>query len=356
MRLRARVIATLLWWVPVATVFVATDAAAQTKAEIAEAKEAFERGKEHYEGERFLEAAEAFQEAYDLTQRPELLYNIGQAYRFAERFEDAERYLQRYLADAPDTPIADDVVETIIEIQQQIAARMVTVTIESEPAAAEVFLDDEEEARCVTPCTVMARPGSRTFRLRAEGRREAVEVVELTTGEPAAVSIVLEPLVVRGALRVVTDRPGTLHVGDLTAEMPLTEPMELPPGTHSVRVTAGRASWEGEVTVAERQVRELYVPMEALARARKRGGVVRAMSYGLLGASAASAIASFLLATQLRNTYAALEDQEARDGFVSAGLVERGRALQVGTNAMLGTMAVTLVGGVVLFVLDELRD
>jgi tetratricopeptide (TPR) repeat protein len=63
-----------------------------------QAREAFERGRIHYENGEFAKASVAFEEAYQLSGRPGLLYNLYLAYRDANEPEKAAEALRAYLA------------------------------------------------------------------------------------------------------------------------------------------------------------------------------------------------------------------------------------------------------------------
>jgi hypothetical protein len=79
------------------------EASAAVRAE-AEARGAFARGKQAYDAGEFDTAAQAFQEAYALSKRPGLLYNLYLAYRDANRQADAAEALRSYLALDPAVP------------------------------------------------------------------------------------------------------------------------------------------------------------------------------------------------------------------------------------------------------------
>jgi tetratricopeptide (TPR) repeat protein len=63
-----------------------------------QAREAFERGRIHYDNGDFARAAGAFEEAYKLSGREGLLYNLYLAYRDANQQEKAAEALRNYLA------------------------------------------------------------------------------------------------------------------------------------------------------------------------------------------------------------------------------------------------------------------
>ncbi len=63
----------------------------------ARARDAFQRGRIHYDNGDFARAALAFEEAYSLSNRHALLYNLYLAYRDANQQENAARALSNYL-------------------------------------------------------------------------------------------------------------------------------------------------------------------------------------------------------------------------------------------------------------------
>lgn len=332
------------------------DAQAQSREDIEAAKDKFREGKEHYQAERYLEAAEAFKVAYELSGRAELLYNVGQSYRLASRFTEAEQYLQRYLTEAPNADNSQEVVQAIVEIQQAIAARLATVMVETTVSGRDVFVDAETEPRCQTPCSITVQPGAHTITLKGEGAQDLVESLELEPGKTLQLKTELGPSVTPGHLVVYSDQPGSrVRIGEDEAQvLPLQQPLELPPGDYPVEIAATRNTrWMGRVTVEPEETTQLVVPMQSLVEARKRGGLRRSLAYGLWGVSAASGVAGVLMGMQARSTYEQLVTQRSRQGFVNEALRTQGSRQQVTANVMFGLSAVAVVGGIALFVWDE---
>jgi tetratricopeptide (TPR) repeat protein len=85
----------------VASVAIGQDAADE------EARRAFRVAQAHYENGDFDEAAAGFEEAYRLSRRPDLLYNVYLAHRDAQRTREAADALERYLNEAPDVGAHD---------------------------------------------------------------------------------------------------------------------------------------------------------------------------------------------------------------------------------------------------------
>jgi tetratricopeptide (TPR) repeat protein len=80
----------------------AATAAAPTQAdEDREARFLFEAGRTAYDAGRYREALAHFQGAYDLSLRPQLLYNVGQAADRLRQDEVALDAFERYLSALP---------------------------------------------------------------------------------------------------------------------------------------------------------------------------------------------------------------------------------------------------------------
>jgi tetratricopeptide (TPR) repeat protein len=69
-----------------------------------EARERFELGRTFLEAGRFQQAAEEFEQAYRLSKRPQLLYNVYIANRDAGNLDSAVDALRSYLEQVPDAP------------------------------------------------------------------------------------------------------------------------------------------------------------------------------------------------------------------------------------------------------------
>jgi tetratricopeptide (TPR) repeat protein len=79
-------------------VLLASPAAAQPEA----AKPHFLQGKAYQDTGQFDRAADEYKEAYRLDPRPEMLFNIAQAYRLGKKKPEAVEYFKKYLAEQPD--------------------------------------------------------------------------------------------------------------------------------------------------------------------------------------------------------------------------------------------------------------
>jgi tetratricopeptide (TPR) repeat protein len=88
-----------------------------------EARQQFQRGRAHYDAGRFGEAAEDFSEAYRLSGRSQLLYNVYVAHRDAGHTEAAVEALRSYLAKVQDAPDQTNLRARLAALEAQLAAR-----------------------------------------------------------------------------------------------------------------------------------------------------------------------------------------------------------------------------------------
>lgn len=93
-----------------------------------EAKGLFELGSEAYAQARYERALVHFQEAYRLSQRPALLYNIGLTLANLRRDREALQAFEEYLQKVPEAPNRDVVENRIAILRRDIKAK------EKEPA------------------------------------------------------------------------------------------------------------------------------------------------------------------------------------------------------------------------------
>ena len=117
-------------FLPVCALVAALACAAPALAQPASDEEArvhFRLGQAYYDSGRFEDAAREFQQAYDLSQRPQLLYNVFLAWRDAAQLGPAIQALEAYLRQVPDVRERDALTARLESMrrlhQQQEAAR-----------------------------------------------------------------------------------------------------------------------------------------------------------------------------------------------------------------------------------------
>jgi tetratricopeptide (TPR) repeat protein len=122
LRARPRV-GLLLAPIVIGAMFVAVPRAAQaqmTQAQKDEVKLHYQRATRAYDLQKYQEAIDEYQKAYEISGDPPMLYNIAQAYRLADQPVEAARYYRRFLQRMPNARNRDDVERKIAE-QEKLA-------------------------------------------------------------------------------------------------------------------------------------------------------------------------------------------------------------------------------------------
>ncbi|MBX7191970.1 MAG: hypothetical protein K1X94_07930 [Sandaracinaceae bacterium] len=113
-----------------------------------QARAHFSVGRAMYEAGRFAEAAQEFQQAYDLSHRPQLLYNLYVAYRDSSQLVRARDALRQYLAEVEDAPNRLHLMSRLEALEAQVAEEeRARAESEAELAAAEQATAEAEAAR-----------------------------------------------------------------------------------------------------------------------------------------------------------------------------------------------------------------
>lgn len=139
-----------------------------------EARQRFELGRTFYEAGRFGQAAEEFAEAYRLSGRPQLLYNVYVAQRDAANWSAAIEALRSYLAMVPDAPDRITLRARLGSMEEQ-AARL-----------------KEQEVQAQAARQAAAQPTT-----RSEVERSPVPWVLIGTGSALAVSSIVTGIMAR---------------------------------------------------------------------------------------------------------------------------------------------------------------
>ena len=88
----------------------------------AEARAHYDKGLKHYHLGQFDDAAREYKIAYELSERPGLLFNIAQAYRLGGHPAEAAYFYRTYLRLVPDAANRADVEELIAEADAAVKA------------------------------------------------------------------------------------------------------------------------------------------------------------------------------------------------------------------------------------------
>jgi tetratricopeptide (TPR) repeat protein len=133
-----------------------------------------------FEAGRFVEAAAAFEEAWALSARPALLYNIARAYDGANQLMKARLAYERYLA----SPAASDEEEAlrIARRLRTLEADLAHLKVEG-PAGADVLIDGEVRGTLAPAAAFELDPGAHRVEVRRSGLGSMSGELRLRPGE-----------------------------------------------------------------------------------------------------------------------------------------------------------------------------
>lgn len=115
------------------------DKKAEEKEKEEKARGLFEEAEAHYNIGEYEVALEGYKEAYLLSKKPALLFNMGQCYRKLERYEEALTTYRSYLREVPNSPIREEVEQHIAEAEGKLAEKSYArVVITSSPPGAQI--------------------------------------------------------------------------------------------------------------------------------------------------------------------------------------------------------------------------
>lgn len=329
---------------------------AQSDEQIEQAKEKFLDGQQAYQDEDFDTAAKHFLSAYELSERAELLYNVGRSYRNAGKLVKAQDYLQQYINAMPEAANADEVIEAIIEIQQDMAAQIASVQVTASQPELKVYVSDETEARCELPCALSLMPGEHTLSVRLPDAEVLTKKITLKAEEQTSVHFDTP-----GRLQVRSDqRAGSVEIAGIGQyTLPMDSPISLSSGAHQLTVTGPHgAHWSGSVEVTSGELSEISIPMTSTIPAPNadRGGTstLRTVSFALAGLAVGLGAGGALMGMQASDTHDTLGQRQSALGSVDPAMLDQGRSQQLGANILYAASAASLLAGAGVFTWDLL--
>lgn len=240
---------------------------APTEADLAAAREHFDRGIRLFDQSDNDGALAEFQRAWELSRRPSVLFNIAATNQAMRRYGEAIAALQRFLADAPPEPRRQrrDAEHTLEELQQLIAH----VRVVLDPEDATLLLDGRVQP---TRSDLIVGPGTHRIQASRDGYRTLTEEFTIASGVTREIHLALqsgsgEPDVPTGTNRPATlvmestPRGATLSIdGRVVPGLPTT----LTPGAHQFEVRApGYQPWSGSVLARAGASHRLQVSLTA---------------------------------------------------------------------------------------------
>lgn len=354
-------------------------ASAWAQNDLAEAKRLFRAGARAYDAGQFAAAAQAFEQAYELSPRAPLRFSAGQALRRLytvsrelEHLKKARRYYQQYVDEVKTGGRIKDAVEALGEIDLLIAK----ASPEPQPGEGEGERDEPVLGRLQLdsivpgavaivagrapvhnlPRTLDLPPGTYSVTMRADGYLDQTRTVRVTAERLA----LFDPPMAEMRARVSLAAPGGAEIlvdGRPAGRAPLARPLELSSGKH--RIVVGQTGYEvftEDLTLARGESRELEADLGMTTQ--------RIASWVVLGGAAATTSAAIVLAilgaAEQRDARRLIEATNgqgraltAEEGDTYNGHIEARDNFANLAGATFALGAVAAVVGLVMFSLDE---
>jgi hypothetical protein len=352
-------------------------AAAPTADQTAKAKTFFDLGAKAYAAENFSAAAQAFQEAYRLSQRPGPIFSAAQSYRRlhgtdhkADTLRQAIAHYKLYIEKQKAGGRVAEAQQSLHDLEAMLAGLGDSA---SEPASGPTAADAKPKTRLMVssptkgamasldggelaelPLFQDLSRGDHTLRLAAEGYFDDERTI--TAGDEGMLGLDITLREKPALLTIKTDAGAALSIdGRNEGAAPFWKPIQLSSGTHLVTITRnGYQAYSAELDLDRDERRPLEV---ALSRTTQRDA-----SYGLFGVAGAGVVAGAILtgfalaaqnrATDIQELKAGANISEAQRAEHEASVNERNDFRLAAVGAFGGATLVALLGAG-LFVFDR---
>jgi tetratricopeptide (TPR) repeat protein len=175
----------------------------------AEARERFQRGVALYREGSFDAALAEFQRAYDIEPNYRVLFNLAQVQVERHDAVAALALFDRYLRQGGNE-IEPDRRAQVEKDEQALRARVAELTVESNPAGAQLSIDNVEAGTLPLAAPVLVNSGVHQITLTKAGYRSASRNLTIAGAQPLRVQLTLQPL----DGRLDDSRSGTPPLGE----------------------------------------------------------------------------------------------------------------------------------------------
>jgi hypothetical protein len=226
-----------------------------------QAKEDYKTALLLYEDHDYVGALVKFRNAHEQSDDPRLLWNMAACEKNLRRYVHVLQIVERYQRETAGKLTVERRQETealVRTVRSLVSTIRLTV---NQPEAA-VSVDGEPVG--VTPLAepLLVDLGTRRLRVSKQGFRDQVISQDFAGGSETSIVLTLQPLPREGRLTVDTGGPGTISLDGRVVGQGRWDGT-VPPGTHSVRVTAPNMQPRvTDVVIGGGESRALYPTLE----------------------------------------------------------------------------------------------
>jgi hypothetical protein len=227
-----------------------------------DAKAEYDAGKNLFEIGDFGGALLKFRHAFELSKEPRLLWNMAACEKELHHYARAVTFVERYLREAGDriTPQTRASATATMDALRSLYSR---ATLAGVPDGAQVSVDGENAGTTPLPSPLPLDVGSHKIRVdHPDYEPFETSANDITGGGDLIIQVSMVRLTA-GQLQIVAGPGDTITVDGKVLGSDRWEG-GLPPGRHTVRVTArGKKPYEAEVELAPRGFRSVHVTLQA---------------------------------------------------------------------------------------------
>jgi len=323
-------------------------------------------GSAAFEAGQFEKAANLFKDAFDISPRGNLLFNIGLSYEQAGDVEQAVQFYERFVQAVPNSPQRPAVQRQIAALKASLKDRYMDVSVSSSPPGAIIFVNDKSEgAMGKAPLTFKLLPGNYVIIAELEGYEPAKQTIQVADGIPAVADI---SLISSGDVGTVTffvsERNADVMVdGRRIGRSPIADKVKLTAEPHDILVVKpGFAAWKKKYPVKpgiEQRIDVRLVEEDATNLAGSGGSgsiwpwIVMGAGVAATGAGVFTGLSAQGLHNQLSEKKAIFQETPIDGNRIAPSDIDTGKTLVLLTNLLIGVGSVAIVGGAVMWTLDD---
>ncbi len=338
------------------------------------AKTYFQAGQQAYQAGFYLDAARAFEQAYDIVANPAITFSLGQTYRRqflldgdAQHLKRAILAYRRYLQNASRAARRADAIEHLGQLEQRRLAmglapveaanapapepRKTQLMVTSQTEGAQALVDDAAPQQ--VPVVVEVEPGQHRVQVSADGHfPQSVSAIAIE-GRLVVAQVDLDPRPAK--LRLTGPKGAAVALdGRQIGKLPFEQALELAAGAHRIRTTQdGKHAFVSRFDLARGEARSLVAKMPTTSQRKMSywfigGGTTLLVASGVLVAVALASEGQARLILITRDTLMENLSQEDLETYISAR-DRRNDLLTISTVTMVGTLVVGGIGAALYF-------
>lgn len=249
------------------------------------AKAEYEAGRILYADGDYANAIVKFQEAYETSKDPRLLWNIAVCEKNLRRYSRMLSTIRQYEREAAAILTADERAQAA-EIIKTVEAFVSVLDLRISEEGAEIFIDDESVGQTPLSEPLIVDVGTRRIRVTKPGFKTVHLTRDIAGGGTVQIDIELEEEFHRGKLIVTAGPDDFISINGNPMGRHQWEGW-LPSGAHALRVTSeGMQTYQSEVFIQDDEVRRVSVTLDPLPTSNTTKIVLWAMGGAALATGA----------------------------------------------------------------------